>query len=98
MRDVGLMVMVIGGVEIHVGEARVSERALAQGGKLVVEIAANTRDLVLDTPVSEPRALTRSPTCVVTVFGRWPWRQVVRVSVCSPNSAPIWTVALAPIS
>jgi|GEM_PF-3771228 len=43
-------------------------------------------------------ASSRSPACVVTVFSRCPLRQVVRVSVCSPHSAPIFVVASASIS
>lgn len=43
-------------------------------------------------------ASSRSPACVVTVFSRCPLRQVVRVLVCSPHSAPIFVVASASIS
>lgn len=43
-------------------------------------------------------ASSRSPACVVTVFSRCPLRQVVRVSVRSPHSAPIFVVASASIS
>jgi len=43
-------------------------------------------------------ASSRSLACVVTVFSRWPLRQVVRASVCSPHSAPIFVVASASIS
>lgn len=43
-------------------------------------------------------ASSRSPASVVTVFSRCPLRQVVRLSVLSPRSAPIRAVASASIS
>ncbi len=43
-------------------------------------------------------ASSRSPAWVVTVFSGWPLRQVVRVSVRSPHSAPIFVMASASIS
>ncbi len=43
-------------------------------------------------------ARSRSPACVVSSFSRCPLRQVVRVSVCSPGSAPMRAVASASMS
>jgi hypothetical protein len=40
-------------------------------------------------------ARSRSPACVVSSFSLCPLRQVVRVSACSPGSAPMGAVASA---
>ena len=41
---------------------------------------------------------SRSPAWVVSSLSRWPLRQVVRWSVCSPGAAPITSVASASMS